>query len=309
MVVTCKGENCGLKRDFILKHFAQSPNCKRFYTKDELLAFEIESKNRAAKKRKERRKIFYDSNKRALKYQKEKRQISERYDSAKRAEKYQLDKECNKIVKGKKKYDSQKRAERYRMQKAELKKLYDPQKRRKKYKLSKSRKAKAFSGVVCVAYKIAWGKIFDIHFKRFRRQVKKEISSSGFVGSKRILREKVEKMIDTKMELFSQKLPDYDEGLKQVFNKAFKFYYKERFQRVYYKAFNAAMDSVFKSSSVCELMWEKKSSSNNPQAKVDEKFQSFLDVAVQKSSQKLINGKLFNLSFQHLTKSLIKMNN
>ena len=56
-------------------------------------------------------------------------------------------------------------------------------------------------------------------------------------------------------------------------------------------------------------MWEKKSSSNNPQAKVDDKFQSFLDVAVLKSSQKLINGKLFNLSFQHLTESLIKMNN
>ena len=74
------------------------------------------------------------------------------------------------------------------------------------------------------------GKIFDIHFKRFRRQVKKEISSSGFVRSKGILREKVEKIIDTKMELFSQKLPDYDEGLKQVLNKAFNFTTKKDFK-------------------------------------------------------------------------------
>ena len=308
MAITCKGKNCGLRRDYILKHFVKSPDCRKSYTNDEILAFRIESKNRTAEKRRERRKVFYDSNKRALKYQREKKQISERYSSEKRAKKYILDKKCRKISKGRKKYDPQKRAERYQIQKDEIKKLYNPQKRRKRHRLSKSRKAKAFSVVVTIAYKKAWGKLYDIYYKRFKRQVNKELNVPGFVKSNRDRGETFENMMDTKMDLSFKKLPYY-EGLETVQKQAFKFFYREKFQIVYYRAFDAAMDSVFKSSIVSDMMWEKKQARNNPQAKIDEKFQSFIDAKVKKFSKELINQELFQLSFQLLKKLLANVDN
>ena len=90
--VTCKG--CGRKLQCILKHIAQSMNCKNSYTEEELSSLKIESK----RKRKERQRFTYDSAKRAVRYQNNKERVANQYDPVKRAEKYKSDKENNKSV-------------------------------------------------------------------------------------------------------------------------------------------------------------------------------------------------------------------
>ena len=88
--ITCKG--CGLKREYILMHFAKdrSKDCKNSYTKEELSFLKKESKRRSDEKSKEKKKLNYDSAKRADRYQKVKEKIAKKYDSLQSLEKFFL---------------------------------------------------------------------------------------------------------------------------------------------------------------------------------------------------------------------------
>ena len=70
-LITCKNKKCQRKFGYIIRHLNQSPECKNTYSKDEYSNLEKESKAITKANDLARRRLKYDPEKRAKKYQRE----------------------------------------------------------------------------------------------------------------------------------------------------------------------------------------------------------------------------------------------
>ena len=278
-------------------HFAKdrSKDCKNSYTKEELSFLKKESKRRSDEKSKEKKKLNYDSAKRADRYQKVKEKIAKKYDSLQRAEKYKSDKENNKRIKGKPKYNAIKRAERYQQQKN--KKNYDAEKSRKQYEKFRneknSAKGKEFRRILDIPMENAWNELYDIFCKRVRKKIPKSI--------------KDEEAIDTVHNIVNEKFFDKVD-LPKIFNKAFteafNSNYNPQFVQIYEKAYDNAMDCMFQDEDIIsDEMW-KDWKEEILDYSLSCHFVGLLQKKVKRLSKDLINGELFTICFKHLKKSV-----